>query len=213
MLETISAMPDGPDANLTQVSGDGARVHVWAEADMTMESFWRTSYERSREELHAHWKEALERERAAYERGREAEASLVKLRAETDAYIAKIESARRMPVEYWRGPVGEGFIYVVAFTTGTVKVGQTEDPRVRLNNHQSEALAFGVGTTNYYVSQPHWNFRENETALIKMCRAVGRRSRREYYHEIGYDRAMEFVDSLSFHSAGNEDRGVVASWS
>jgi predicted GIY-YIG superfamily endonuclease len=106
----------------------------------------------------------------------------------------------RMPVDNPPGLAGEGFLYVIAFTTGTVKVGQTEDPRQRLNTHQAEAAVFGVGATAYWISQSHSNFKTNETLLIEQCRKVSGRSRREYYHEIGYERAVQFALALDYYS-------------
>jgi hypothetical protein len=228
MPTEIFASPTRPEADTNTVPADSSWVDgAWGQGDHSVAEVWRAAHAKVLAEFSAYRREAHERtlaaiteagerERAAYKRGRLAEAEHAKRQADTKEYLAKLDSARKMPIEYWRGPTGEGYIYVVGFSTGTVKVGHTEDPKGRLNHHQSEALAYGVGTLNYWVSQPHWNFKENETELIRLCRELcrkeGRRSRREYYHGLGYERVMELVDNLTFHSAGDEVRCIEGSW-
>lgn len=135
-----------------------------------------------------------------YELGRQHQAEIDQIHKETAAEIARIRARVRMPVRNPPALLGEGFLYVIAFTTGTVKVGQTEDPQQRLNTHQAEAAAFGVGATAYWISPAHSNFITNETLLIEQCRTVSRRSRREYFHEVGYERAVQFALDLDYQS-------------
>lgn len=127
--------------------------------------------------------------KVGYENGRRQQAELTKICLEFRPYI------KNPP-----GIVGEGYLYVIEFTTGTVKVGQTEDPRQRLNSHFSDAAAFGVGINAYWISPSHRNFKENEALLIEACRKVSTRSRREYFHEIGYDAAVDIALGLDFHT-------------
>lgn len=98
-------------------------------------------------------------------------------------------------------PRGEGFIYVVMFSTGTVKVGCTTDPANRILTHYSKALAYGVTTYAYWVSPSHVNYRENEAELINFCSHVSWRSRNEYFHEVTYNRAVIYAHGLPFHTS------------
>lgn len=137
---------------------------------------------------------------AFYKKGRQHQAELDKIRAEGEAELLRACAEVRMPIRNPPGIVGEGYLYVIAFTTGTVKVGQTEDPCRRLYTHQAEAAAFGVGANAYWISPSHTNFKTNETLLIEQCRKVSRRSRREFFHGIGYDAAVDIAVYLDFHS-------------
>lgn len=130
-------------------------------------------------------------------------------RAEEDA---RVIAGRRMAFKLPRQPHGEGYLYVVEFGTGTVKVGQTEDPQKRLATHRGEAQAFGVHIVNYWISPSHLNFRANETRLINRCVEVSHRSRKEYFHAVAYDRAVEFAGALTYHSKDTSQTSVEGVW-
>lgn len=131
-------------------------------------------------------------------------------KAASDALRAR--SKRQMAFELPTQPTGEGYLYVVGFSTDTVKVGQTEDPRRRLGTHRAEAAAFGVHITDYWISPSHINFRANETRLINACQRVSRRSRNEYFHEVGYDRAVQFASTLTCYSDNLAQTSVEGVW-
>lgn len=121
-------------------------------------------------------------------------------------------AARRMAFKLPRQPHGEGYLYVLEFSTGYVKVGQSEEPRRRLGQHRAEAAAFGVHVANYWISPSHLNFRDNETRLINACVRVSPRTRKEYFHTVGYDRAVQFAGSLTFYSDNTEQTSVEGVW-
>lgn len=81
---------------------------------------------------------------------------------------------------------GKGYLYAVEFSTGVVKVGQTTDPRARLGAHRSHADAYGVAVANFWLSAAHRDYILSETRLIKECRKLGSRERREYFHGIEF---------------------------
>jgi hypothetical protein len=189
-----STVPDGGGWAQNVNSGGGVAVETG------LAKVWKDAYERATEELRVlreemrvqrqeAWEETLAADREAYERGQQRQVESGQICFE---YPARFQNPP--------GVAGEGYIYVVEFTTGTVKVGQTEDPRQRLTTHQIEAGVFGVGVAAYWISPAHRNFKVNETLLIAECRKVSRRSRREYYHELGYDAAVDFALGLEFDS-------------
>jgi predicted GIY-YIG superfamily endonuclease len=92
---------------------------------------------------------------------------------------------------------GAGYLYVIRFRTGTVKVGQTQDVRRRLAEHRRDAAAFGVGITHVWVSEPMQFFVAAEDELIAHCLKASKRTRREYFHNVDYVAAVEFAKSLS----------------
>jgi hypothetical protein len=91
---------------------------------------------------------------------------------------------------------GEGYLYAIEFDTGVVKVGQTVNPRRRLGEHAREAGAFGTVITDYWISEPHAHYLDNETALISFCRDRAPVVRREYFHGIPIDDAVDFALGL-----------------
>lgn len=139
-------------------------------------------------------------------------ANVIAFQATRAAAVGRWFAARRMAFKLPRQPRGEGYLYVVEFSTGTVKVGQTEDPKRRLGTHRAEAGAFGVSVTNYWISPSHLNFRANETRLINRCVEVSHRSRKEYFHAVTYARAVEFAGALSYHSKNTSQTSVEGVW-
>jgi hypothetical protein len=144
--------------------------------------------------------DAAECIRRAYDLGRQHQAELDRLETEFQANLMNVYATRKATFNLPLGPIGEGYLYVVGFTTGYVKVGQTEDPRVRLPAHRNEAAAFGVHIKRAWVSPPHRNFLTNETLLIAACKEVSARSRREYFHTVGFDQAVQFAANLDYFS-------------
>ncbi len=123
------------------------------------------------------------------------------LSAKDDAEQRAAFASRRMAIDLPAKPMGEGYVYVIRFDTGVVKVGQTLNPGNRLPDHRADAAAFGVTVTDFWISPSHINFRDNETRLINACVQVSRRSRVEYFHNLAFDQAVGFATELTFHSS------------
>lgn len=96
---------------------------------------------------------------------------------------------------------GEGYVYVIKFSTDVVKVGQTLDLRRRFAEHRRDASAYGVVITNYWVSPAHDNYLDNEIALIGFCDGFGGRAKREYFHDIDFDMVVRFARSMPYYTA------------
>lgn len=96
---------------------------------------------------------------------------------------------------------GEGFLYILQFSTGAIKVGQTVDLRKRLADHRLDAHAFNVAITDYWVSPAHVEYLANEQRLITYCKSLGRRSKREYFHGTNLAAARAFANRLTYTSA------------
>jgi hypothetical protein len=59
-----------------------------------------------------------------------------------------------------------GYLYVVEFSTGVLKVGKTVTPRTRIRAHIHGAAPYGVQVTNMWVSEEHENADATEIQLI-----------------------------------------------
>lgn len=95
---------------------------------------------------------------------------------------------------------GEGYLYVVEFSTGVVKVGQTMDPRRRMAEHRRDADTFKVAIVNFWISSAHWNYLDNEIDLINRCMQVSTRARLEYFRDVTFDAAVGFANELAYYT-------------
>jgi DNA-directed RNA polymerase specialized sigma24 family protein len=66
-----------------------------------------------------------------------------------------------------------GYVYVIAYSTGAVKVGKTLQPRARARDLRFAAAQFGVTITDAWVSRPHGEYAANEVRLHAACAALG----------------------------------------
>lgn len=91
----------------------------------------------------------------------------------------------------------ERYVYVIEFTSGTIKVGQARDAKKRISQHVKAAQAHGHSAVRTWVSIPHVGFAANESALIAFCGerwavAVGL----EAFEGADYDAVVEYAQSL-----------------
>ncbi|MEV8457694.1 hypothetical protein AB0467_34345 [Streptomyces sp. NPDC052095] len=70
------------------------------------------------------------------------------------------------------GPSRDGhYVYVILFNSGTIKVGRTMNPGVRLKNYATHGRPHGISVVSQWLSQPHQLARQNEEELIAFCKA------------------------------------------
>lgn len=91
---------------------------------------------------------------------------------------------------------GRGYLYVIAFSTGTVKVGKTRRPDKRRGEHQREVAAFGGSIVDEWLSPAHDGYADNEGRLIDACAREGRQIKREYFAELPFTRARDLAQAL-----------------
>ncbi len=71
----------------------------------------------------------------------------------------------------------EGYVYVICFSTGVVKIGRSSEIERRLETHRRDAIARGIRVVHVWASPLHAGAAENERKLIRF--AEGRFSRPE----------------------------------
>lgn len=102
-----------------------------------------------------------------------------------------------------------GFIYVVAFSNGTVKVGASARPRSRLAAHRADAAKFRLSVTDSWVSERLCDYQDREGVLIVEAHRLvgtpllGRVS--EYIHGAPYAEVVEIARQV----AADEDFSAV----
>ncbi|WP_280499418.1 GIY-YIG nuclease family protein [Nocardia cyriacigeorgica] len=94
---------------------------------------------------------------------------------------------------------GLGYVYVLGFDNGTVKVGNTTNPGRRIGSHDSNARKYGNRITDWWLSPPHQTYVDNESELI---RTVGTWASgvegREYFQGCGFDDVVHVAKKLPF---------------
>lgn len=104
----------------------------------------------------------------------------------------------------------EGYVYVLLFMNGVVKVGRTTKPTARINSHRYNGDAHGNPLTNYWVSKKLVNMEEAEHQLIAYCQDRGTPvAGKEWFRAISY---MELVDFASGITTAFEDPDGVTSY-
>lgn len=92
-----------------------------------------------------------------------------------------------------------GYVYVIEFSNGVIKVGRTQNPEGRLSAHRGNARKFGAQVTNSWVSPLHEDWRENEHRLIGIAWALGGEVRgEEYFTGAAFDAMVRGASALRF---------------
>ena len=92
-----------------------------------------------------------------------------------------------------------GYVYVMAFSNGTVKVGQTQNAGRRLSSHKSSARCFGLAVTGEWVSPLHAEWHANERALKEIAAGLGGTPvSLEYFSDIDFDVLVARARKLPF---------------
>lgn len=67
----------------------------------------------------------------------------------------------------------QGYLYVLEFSMGVVKVGKTVSPRSRAGDHERDVARYGGTMVHWWVSEPHVGFHDKELALIAAGACLG----------------------------------------
>lgn len=100
----------------------------------------------------------------------------------------------------------EGFVYVLAFANGIVKVGKTTNPHTRIAEHGRDAARFGATINATWVSAPHIGYHANERSLIAFCESRWTRSGGiEYFADADFKAVAEYAAALPFGRGKGQD--------
>lgn len=118
------------------------------------------------------------------------------------------EAFRALPP---RAGDGLGYAYIVLFSNGTVKVGNTYYPFRRFDAHRRDAQAFGLEVIDWWISPETRHFEALERWLLgESERLNGAPSRREYFQSLDFtsirNLAAEHTAALPDDDAIEEQR-------
>ncbi|WP_405149376.1 hypothetical protein OG589_14325 [Sphaerisporangium sp. NBC_01403] len=105
-----------------------------------------------------------------------------------------------MPERTISTPSNHGQIYVIAFDSGTLKVGRAADAQARLAMHRREAARHGIGVTSQWCSAPCSQHEAvlYERQLLAFCASRGTlRAGAEYFVGLEFDEVQGLAETLA----------------
>lgn len=94
----------------------------------------------------------------------------------------------------------KGYIYIIEYDTGMVKVGRTTSPRQRIKGQLYIAARFGVEPRNIWLSSFHENYKSTERELLKR---LGTPTQGAEYFETTYAEVIGVAQALVGAYDGN----------
>ena len=91
-----------------------------------------------------------------------------------------------------------GYVYVLRYGDGAVKVGRTRGAGGRLKGHQTTGRVFGRQMVDWWVSPPHDDWKANEKALIGIAAEMGTPIAAEYFPGIDFAALVDRAKTLPF---------------
>ena len=90
-----------------------------------------------------------------------------------------------------------GYVYVVEFTSGVVKVGKAANAKARIATHAAYARIHGGDVRRSWVSVKHRGYDDTERSLIAMCRQLGVQAfGKEYFRDVRFESACEYASEV-----------------
>lgn len=88
-------------------------------------------------------------------------------------------------------------LYVVEFDQGTIKVGYSSNPELRMQAFATHGSVFRIRVLRHWVSEPHMGASLNEKTLINWCkkRAV-EVSGKEWFYGLEFDEVKKAIQQM-----------------
>jgi len=117
----------------------------------------------------------------------------------TEIVSLPLDDGRAVTFEKVKLGRNEGYIYVVQFAGGVVKVGKSNDPRLRIRTYIQHARLYGGSVLNAWISPPHEAFGAMETLLIEYCAKRGQVAcGREYFNGLEYGSVVAAAGRVNY---------------
>lgn len=92
-----------------------------------------------------------------------------------------------------------GFVYIIEFTGGVVKIGMTTNPVGRITSHAHNARSFGLDVKQVWLSPEHCEYQENERILLASTSLVAEPMHgREFFKGLDSSVVLKLANELSF---------------
>ncbi len=113
---------------------------------------------------------------------------------DTTWYVEQEQRIAAAPASRHHSRADIGHLYVIAFDSGTTKVGKAVSPKSRLATHARDARMHGHVVTQSWTSEVHPENSLAERELINFCRTLGTCLSGEYFTDIPFDAACAFAE-------------------
>jgi predicted GIY-YIG superfamily endonuclease len=88
-------------------------------------------------------------------------------------------------------------LYVVEFDQGTIKIGYSTNPELRMQNFASHGAVFRIRVLRHWVSEPHMGACLNEKTLIEWCRKRAVEvSGKEWFYGLEFDEVKKAIQQM-----------------
>lgn len=92
---------------------------------------------------------------------------------------------------------GCGYVYAIAFSNGSVKVGSTADPETRIKTHRENAKAFEIQIVDLWLTDAHVNYLLSEQIALGIARSRSTKVlRKENFAGIDFKSMTSWFDEL-----------------
>jgi hypothetical protein len=116
------------------------------------------------------------------------------------------ENARRAHLDRYYRREMQGYVYVIEFSTGMVKVGMAKNVAKRMAQHEKEARNHAATVARSWISDAHTTWEANERSLISFCskRFGAPTSGSEYFMAADFDAIVGYAMTLTFPELTDE---------
>ncbi|MCW2901184.1 MAG: putative DNA-binding protein [Streptosporangiaceae bacterium] len=89
----------------------------------------------------------------------------------------------------------QGYIYVIEFSFGVVKVGKTNSPRLRIRAHERDVGRFGGSIARAWLSFAHHGYSSSESELIRATSELGTQlvESAEYFRDCSFEAVVNLA--------------------
>lgn len=88
-------------------------------------------------------------------------------------------------------------LYVVEFDQGTIKIGYSTNPELRMQAFATHGSVFRIRVQRHWVSDPHVGASLNEKTLIRWCKERALEvSGKEWFYGLDFDEVKKAIQQM-----------------
>lgn len=123
--------------------------------------------------------------------------------------MTHFDNARHAHLDRYYRREMQGYVYVIEFSTGMVKVGMAKNIARRIGQHEKEARNHAATIAHSWISDAHTTWEANERSLISFCskRFGAPASGSEYFMAADFNVIVAYAQTLDFPELTAEQVG------
>lgn len=117
----------------------------------------------------------------------------------TEIVCIHLDDGRTVEYEKTKLTRGEGYVYLVRFAGGVLKVDKSNNPWSRLGGYVKHARLYGGSVLDAWISPPHEAYGQTEELLIAYCAKRGKAaSGKEYFIDLDYAAVLAAMQRVTY---------------